>query len=253
MSNLLRGLSGYVCTRNCIELDYPFIPAILSLLPVCDEVVVCDNLSEDKTPHILRDLADTIPQIRLIEWPEALPTGDRTWYDRWLNFTRGHLRYDMQLSIDADEVIGPESYPSILAARDQEKAFWFRYINFHDSPQRTVPWGDGRKAQIGPTKYWLASHAPVPSGETDLRQVAEISFGSLNLCHYNSLRREEAFVAKQRLTMKTLEGCDDLPLEEAIRNHRRYVSQVDTSTISPFEGSHPPVIRQWLRERGWTV
>lgn len=247
------GLSGYVCTRNCIELDYPFVEAILSLLPVCDEVVVCDNESIDGTFEMLRQLAANIPALRVIEWREVLPVADRTWYDRWLNFARSYLRYQMQLAIDADEIIDPGSYSAIRQAAREGKVLWFEYVNFWSDPQHTVPWGDSRKAQLAPTKYWMPSHAPVPAGETDIRTLAEYSFSNVTLYHYNSLRREEAFIKKQRLTMNTLEGCDDVPLERAIAEHRRYVSEVDPRTVSRFEGEHPPVIRQWLVDRGWTL
>lgn len=253
MNKLLPGLSGYVCTRNCVELDYPFMQAIMSLIPVCEEVVVCDNGSWDGTGSLLMHLEAAFPNVRAITWDEPLPYGDRTWYDRWLNYTRGHLRYDMQLSIDADEIIDPRSYAAIRTAVHQQKVLWFEYVNFWSDPQHTVPWGDSRKAQLAPTKYWMPSHAPVPAGETDIRKLAEYSFSNVTLYHYNSLRREEAFIKKQRLVMGVLEGCDDVPLERAIAEHRRYVSEVDPQTVSRFEGEHPPVIRQWLIDRGWML
>src|ERR1700731_2922267 len=109
-------ISGYVCIRNGFNLDYCFQESIRSLLPVCDEVVVSDAESDDGTRQELEDWARVEPKLRIITYPWPNPKGDVTWWTTWLNVTRGFLRYPMQLTVDADEVLDPLSYPTILEA-----------------------------------------------------------------------------------------------------------------------------------------
>lgn len=61
-------LSGFTLVRNAIKLDFPVVPAIRSLLEVCDEVVVNVGRSEDDTRDLVIAIGD--PRIRIIdsEW-----------------------------------------------------------------------------------------------------------------------------------------------------------------------------------------
>jgi hypothetical protein len=61
-------LSGFTLVRNAFTLDYPIVPAIQSLLELCDEVVVNVGRSEDGTRDLVAALAD--PRVRIVdsEW-----------------------------------------------------------------------------------------------------------------------------------------------------------------------------------------
>jgi hypothetical protein len=61
-------LSGFTIVRNAVKLDFPILPAIRSILDVCDEVVVNVGRSEDGTRDLVASIAD--PRIRILdaEW-----------------------------------------------------------------------------------------------------------------------------------------------------------------------------------------
>ncbi|HSD33132.1 MAG TPA: hypothetical protein VLB49_14530, partial [Gemmatimonadales bacterium] len=61
-------LSGFTIVRNAIKLDFPIVPAIRSVLEVCDEVVVNVGKSEDETRELVAGVND--PRVRIIdsEW-----------------------------------------------------------------------------------------------------------------------------------------------------------------------------------------
>ncbi len=61
-------LSGFTLVRNAVTLDYPIVPAIRSLLELCDEVVVNVGRSEDGTRDLVAAVAD--PRVRILdsEW-----------------------------------------------------------------------------------------------------------------------------------------------------------------------------------------
>ena len=61
-------LSGFTIVRNAIKLDFPIVPAIQSVLAVCDEVVVNVGRSEDDTRGLVASIKD--PRVRILdsEW-----------------------------------------------------------------------------------------------------------------------------------------------------------------------------------------
>src|SRR5437588_8665034 len=61
-------LSGFTLVRNAVSLDYPIVPAIRSVLAVCDEVVVNVGRSEDETRDLVASVRD--PRVRIVdsEW-----------------------------------------------------------------------------------------------------------------------------------------------------------------------------------------
>jgi hypothetical protein len=61
-------LSGFTLVRNAVKLDFPIVPAIRSVLEVCDEVVVNVGKSEDDTRDLVASVND--PRVRILdtEW-----------------------------------------------------------------------------------------------------------------------------------------------------------------------------------------
>src|SRR6266567_160615 len=61
-------LSGFTIVRNAVKLDFPIVPAIRSVLAVCDEVVVNVGKSEDDTRDLVASIGD--PRVRILdtEW-----------------------------------------------------------------------------------------------------------------------------------------------------------------------------------------
>ncbi len=59
-------LSAFSYLKNGISFDYPFIESLLSVAPICDQiVVVCARESIDGTREALQDLQSKIPQLKL--------------------------------------------------------------------------------------------------------------------------------------------------------------------------------------------
>ena len=95
-------LSGFTLVRNAVKLDFPIVPAIRSLLEVCDEVVVNVGASEDDTRDLVASIND--PRVRIL---------DTTW-----DFTKKNLMLSIEtqramdacrgswgIYIQADEVL----------------------------------------------------------------------------------------------------------------------------------------------------
>jgi len=96
------GISGFTLVRDAIRLDFPIVPAIRSLLPLVDEMVVNLGRSDDGTEALLRSIDD--PKVRIIETEWDLGRGSallREETDRAL----AACRHPWGVYIQADEVL----------------------------------------------------------------------------------------------------------------------------------------------------
>ena len=60
-------ISAYCTTRNCDEMEYPYLASISSHLAFADEVVVYDTSNgKDKTLEWLNNLASREPKLKII-------------------------------------------------------------------------------------------------------------------------------------------------------------------------------------------
>ena len=68
-------VSGFTFVRNGVKFDYPFIEAIQSILPICDELIVAVGNSEDDTRKKIE--AINSPKIKIIDtiWDDSLREG----------------------------------------------------------------------------------------------------------------------------------------------------------------------------------
>src|SRR5207245_4663913 len=58
-------LSGFTIVSNAVSLDYPIVPALRSILAICDEVVVNVGRSSDGTRDLVAGVGD--PRVRVID------------------------------------------------------------------------------------------------------------------------------------------------------------------------------------------
>lgn len=252
---LKRGLSGYVPVRNGERLDYCWRLAVESMLPICDEVVICDSDSDDGTKEAAVKWAEAEPKIRVINYPWPNPKGDVWMLMKWLNFARQHLSYDMQITLDADEVIHPDAYPEIRRAVEEKRSRWFRRLNFWKDPQHLIP--DGQVcgmsvARLGPTDLEMPSDNAEahPDGEPEIRTKAAYH-PKLLIWHLGFLRPQEPFLLKSRVMQAALLNTYDPALAQAEKTGQKWheLSNAQLQLV-PYDGTHPENIRTWLAERG---
>lgn len=270
MSNLQRGLSGYIPVRNGDRLDYCWREAAESLLPICDELILCDSDSTDGTRETMDAWAARNPKIRVLNrpWP-VLPTFEQWQHDmprppsdpmmliKWLNWIREHCHYDMQITTDADEVLDPRSYPAIREAVKERGCRYFRRLNFWQDAQHLIPDGHvcgTNVARLGPTELPMCSDEPRPDGEPEIRKRATFD-DSLRFFHYGFLRKPAAFFEKAKVMHLALHSSYDPRLVEAERTGQPWYQLSKWPDEIPLvtygDSYHPPQAIEWLRFRGY--
>lgn len=254
-------LGGFVCVRNVLNLDYCWREAVQSLLPICDEVVICDSDSEDGTSEIIRDWAHKEAKLTICNFPWTDPKGDNTWYPTWLNTAREHLKMKdgWCIYLDADEILHETSYPMVRWAAEKQKALVCERFNFWRDPQHLIPKGvclGWEVIRVGPQRLFFPSDYPDPRAAEIMRIAQRI--GKVEIMHYGFLRRREAFFRKARAVQRIWGGDSYDPRLEAAEIYDGEWACTPGITgwenkLDPFHGTHPSVIRPWLTERGYTL
>jgi len=96
-------ISGIISIKDGIYCGYPFLEAILSVIPICDEFLVNEAKSQDETLYYLKKLKKVFPKIKIyqIPWHE----GDY-WeaLDESINFLISKANGDWIFEVQGDEI-----------------------------------------------------------------------------------------------------------------------------------------------------
>lgn len=253
------GISGFTYCRNAIELDYCVELCIQSLLPFCDEVVVCDRDSTDGTREMLDAWAAREPKLRIVNMPWDNPVAQIDFLVKWMNYTRQFCAYENQMYLDADELLDPASGP-LLRQIPIDEARVFHRLNFWINGQTLIPHGrtcSHLVVRYGPTRLPATSdeiygpgHFPGP--EPEIRGIARKD-PRLRIFHYGFIRKQAAMYAKCRVVLKAFFGSYDDRLVEAEKHPDKTWQDFANYGEVPclrFNGEHPAIAHDWLKERG---
>lgn len=97
-------LSGYTYVRNGIELDYPFVESIKSVLPICDEFIAVVGDSQDKTREAIENINSDKIKIVDTVWDMNLRVEGGV-FAQQSNIGVDNATGDWIFHIQADEVI----------------------------------------------------------------------------------------------------------------------------------------------------
>ena len=131
-------VSGFSIVKNGIKYFYPFIEAIKSILPLCDEFILNVGDSDDGTLDAVLGLKDD--KIKIIEskWDMSLRKGGKVLSietNKALNECTG----DWCFYIQADEVLHEKYFPAVKAAMENNlnkksvEGLKFKYRHFYGS------------------------------------------------------------------------------------------------------------------------
>jgi hypothetical protein len=238
-------LSGFTLVRNAVKLDFPIVPAIRSVLEVCDEVVVNVGKSEDATRDLVASMKD--PRVRILdtEWDfskKNIMLSIET--QRAMDACRG----SWGIYIQADEVLherGAHILQEKVAEWDQDarvEGLLVKYLHFYGGFDRIAtnrrwyrrevrcirlgkdirPYQGAQGFRVGP------SYRKIRARPTDAEMF-----------HYGWARPAKAIKEKLEIS-KTIYPCD----KEQARGFLEWIP-----LLRDFGGSHPAAAREWIAER----
>jgi glycosyltransferase involved in cell wall biosynthesis len=256
-------ISGFSYVRNGLELAYPFLESISSVLPICDEFIMVVGDSQDGSREAIQKLD---PQkIRIVDtvWDMSLRKGGKVFAIQ-TNTGLDHITGDWALHIQADEVIHEKDLPKITAAIQQydndERVegfvqpflhFWgsFDYIRH----SRRVHAHEVRifrnhknvrsyRDSQGFRKY--SSVEAYQQGEKGKK--LHVKALDVPVYHYNAVRPVSQMKEK-------VYSMDSFYSETVQKDQERYV-HFDYQLIDRlkrFTGTHPKVMEQRIKQQNW--
>ena len=242
-------LSGFTIVRNAIKLDFPIVPAIQSVLEVCDEVVVNVGKSEDDTRELVASVRD--PRVRILdtEWDftkKNIMLSIET--QRALDACRG----TWGIYIQADEVLherGAHLLKEKVAEWDTDQrveGLLVQYLHFY-----------GGFDQIATSRRWYRREVRCIRLGKDIRpyqgaqgfrvgpgyRKIQARVTPAEMFHYGWARPAKAIREKLEIS-KTIYpwGGNRFDKEQA----RGFLEWIPL--LKPFTGTHPAAARDWIAE-----
>jgi len=107
-------ISCFMIVKNVLKQGYPFVEAIASALPICDEFLISDGYSTDGTFEILKRISSLNKKIRIFRynWPK---TKNLALLGEVTNALRRKCKFDYIFYVQANEVI-PEANVELIKA-----------------------------------------------------------------------------------------------------------------------------------------
>ncbi|HEX8909097.1 MAG TPA: glycosyltransferase [Anaeromyxobacteraceae bacterium] len=249
-------VSGFTFVRDAVRLGYPILPAVRSILPLVDELVVNVGASPDGTLDLVRSLDD--PRLVVLEsrWDEGqLERGQVLAHQT--DLALGRCTGDVCLYVQADEALHEDDHPAVrealrrLHAEPGLEGLVFDYVHFYGS-FHTV--GVSRrwyrreiravKNRAGVRSWRDAQGFRVGPGE-GARKLRVAPAGG-RMFHYGWVRPPEAQKVKLAEFERLYHG--DAARERRLAAGFRY----DVGEkVRPFRGTHPAPMRDWIAREDW--
>lgn len=246
---------GFSIIRNAIIYDYPIVEAILSIEPLCDEIIIAVGKSEDDT---LALVAQIHPKVRIIEtvWDDNLrKSGLVLAAETNKAFDAIPDDADWCFYIQADEVLHEKYYNAVKKAMQihldniRVEGLLFDYQHFY-----------GSYDFIGDSRNWYRKEIRIIRKDTTIRsyldaqgfrkaekklQVIPIN---ANIYHYGWVKHPKYQQVKQKNFNRYWH--DDHWVNENILDVNEFdYAQIDS--LEKFEGTHPAVMQQRIRQMNW--
>ncbi len=238
--------------HNGIEFDYCFVEALQSLLDVCDEVSVVDAGSTDATRECLNGMAYFNGKLTITSAPwEPAPGNGFEWLIKLANLAREQLTTDYHFSLQADEVLHVEDYEKIRAFVDRGGLGFIRRLNFWRDAQHWCHVGGRDLFRLAPIQVGNVQG----DGHLDSSAPGEVIHTGIHVYHYGALRRFEPLRKKTIEQELNVWGFDTIDMfgsgKKLLSKSRKEWDDFYEADLLPFEGTHPPIMRNWLTERGY--
>ena len=246
-------ISGFTFIRNGVELDYPFIESITSVLPAVDEMVIVVGDCSDGTKEKILALQD--PKIRIINtvWDESLRKGGEILAQQ-TNIALDHITGDWGFYIQGDEVIHEKYLENVRSAMQkwqnhpEVEGLLFKYQHFYGSYE-----------YIGTSRKWYRQEIRIVRNDPSIRSYKDAQGFRKNgkklqvkavdayIYHYGWVRDPKAQLKKSVSFNKYWH--DDKWIEENIDATSFDYNLLES--LERFEDTHPAVMKDRIVSKNW--
>ena len=253
-------VTGFTFIKNAIKFDFPIQESILSILPLCDEIVVAVGDCNDGTRELVEAIHPT--KIKIIDtvWDATKNTGGIVLADETNKaFNAIGSDSDWCIYIQGDEVIHENDIEVIKQAMLKYKddknvdGLLFNYFHFYGSFDyigSSNNWYSNEIRVINNNKniYSYKDAQGFRKGNDEKLRVKQID---ASIYHYGWVREPEMMQKKINGVAKFW-GGDDVNDEK--NKHKVYDTTFDYSLINALEkfaGTHPELMKERIKKLNW--
>lgn len=247
-------ISGFTIIRNGVRLDYPFMEAIISVLPICDEFIISIGQCEDATEEYIKTIQD--PKIKIV-------------YNDWnlnnriagtelavqTDIAMQHITGDWGFYIQADEVL-PDGYVNIVRENcakylhdDKVEGLLFDYVHFYGNYNYVCQGRNWyrREVRIIRNKIGVNSYADAQGFRISGRKLNAKRI-SVPIYHYGYVRKPEGHKNKNMEMSKFWHSDEEI--NRRFDASKPFIYE-NTQVLKPFVGQHPKVMAKRISELDW--
>jgi len=249
-------VSAFTFAKNAVLFDYPVKEAILSVLPICDEIIVLVGDCEDGTLELVSSIND--PKIKIYRsiWNATLREGGKVLADETNKaFAYVDKRSDWVIYIQADECLHENSHAAVLntmrnCLQNQNiEGLLVDFVHFYGSYDYV---GDSprwyrKEIRIIRNNPKIESYKDAQGFRIDGRKLRVNDSGGI-YHHYGWVKHPNVQKLKQKEVNKLWH--DDNWIETHIGAAEAF-DYGNIDSLKHFAGSHPQVIQQRIQRINW--
>jgi hypothetical protein len=253
-------ISGFTIIKNALVNDYPIKEAILSVLPMVDEMVVLVGDCSDETRALITGIDSSKIKIFDSVWDPAVRTGGTVLaVETDKAFQLIDKESDWAFYIQADEVIHEKYHAAILEGcrkyKDdkQVEGLLFKYLHFY-----------GTYDYVGDSRTWYTHEVRIIRNDKKIRSYKDaqgfrVGSRKLNVkpldaavYHYGWVKNPAQMKRKMKEAGKLWhEDTDDW--KAFLQTEDFFDYNGDFDSLRKFEGTHPAVMQSRINNKDWEV
>jgi hypothetical protein len=248
-------VSGFTFIRNAVKYDYPFEATLRSILPLCDELVVCVGNSEDETLALVQSIDSSKIKIIHSVWDDNLKKGGEVLaIETNKALAAVAADSDWAFYIQGDEVIHENDYDAIRNAMKKYKddknveCLVFNYLHFY-----------GNYKYVADSRSWYRREMRIIKNDKSIESFRDAQGFRRNgkrlkgklidarIYHYGWVKNP--YLQKQKIyDFKTLYSDDK---EKLVLAQTELYDYKKIDSLKLFTGTHPTVIQKRIHAMDW--
>ncbi len=258
-------ISGFSYVRNGFDYGVPFLEAIQSALPICDEFIIAVGDSTDGTRDAIVNLnSDKIKIIDTI-WDSNLKTGGQI-FAQQTNIALDQITGDWAFHIQADEVIHENQIGNIKKAIEKYNGdsnidgfilpflhFWGGYNYYrntrrvHNFEVRIFRNNLGARSYRDSQGFRKYKSVEGYQNGTDKGEKLRVKLVEATVYHYNGVRPPVSFRKKAQMFGEQYHDKD--AVEKQLTKTNYDWNNVDRVVL--FTGTHPCYMQEKVNHQNW--
>lgn len=252
-------VTGFTFIKNAIKFDFPIKEAILSIMPLCDEVVVAVGDCNDGTRELVAAIHPT--KIRIIEtiWDATKNIGGIVLADETNKAFKAISKdSDWCFYIQGDEVFHEDGIKKVKTAmlkyKDEEAVdgLLFKYLHFYGSYDYIAASSSWYRNEIRVIKNnkKIYSYKDAQGFRKNDDEKLNVKAVDAFIHHYGWVKEPKIMMDKIFNASSLWHGAD---VEEQRKKHHTKISfdYSEIDALNVFKGSHPSVMKERIEKANW--